>query len=112
MSISRLFLLTGFILISYFTFAQDTKNESVAQDTTLTKPDLIPAIEFTNELPDATKEIKGIQSSIIPDSILHEKKIRLDTFLLKFEKFQKTQHETDTGKAEQIRLENSTYLWN
>ena len=112
MSISRLFFLTGLILISHLAFAQDTKNESIAQDTTLIKPDLIPAIEFTNELPDATKEIKGINSVIIPDSVLHENKIRLDTFLLKFEEFQKNQLETDTGKAEQIRLENLTYLWN
>ncbi len=112
MSISKLFFFTGLILISHLTFAQDTKNESITQDTTVIKPDLIPSIEFTNELPDATKEIKSINSAIIPDSVLHENKIRLDTFLLKFEKFQKSQLETDTGKAEQIRLENLTYFWN
>ncbi|MCD6596047.1 MAG: hypothetical protein J7L04_00060, partial [Bacteroidales bacterium] len=94
MSISKLFFFTGLILISHLTFAQDTKNESITQDTTVIKPDLIPSIEFTNELPDATKEIKSINSAIIPDSVLHENKIRLDTFLLKFEKFQKSQLET------------------
>ena len=112
MSISRLLFLTGLILISHLSLAQDTKSKDTAKDTTLVKPDLIPAIDFTNELPEATKEIKNINSAIIPDSVLMEEKIRLDTFLLKFDKFQKSQLESDTGKAEQMRLENLTYLWN
>ena len=112
MSLLRLFLLSGLILISHLSFAQGSIDENISKDTTIIKPDLIPAIDFTNELPEAAKEIKSINSSIIPDSILLEKKIRLDTFLLKFAKFQKSQLETDTGKAEQMRLENLTYLWN
>ena len=111
MHISRLFFLTGLILLSYNSLAQDTKNEEVAKDTTITKPKLISASEFTNELPDATLEIKTIQNSLIPDSVLQSEKIVLDTFLLQFEKFRESQANIDTNMAESTRLENLLYFW-
>ncbi len=75
------------------------------------KIELIPVLELTSRLPDATNKIKSIEQSLITDKIIKEEIIKLDTFLLNFKQF-KQKHIHKGEELEDLNLlQNELYNW-
>ena len=112
MYVLKYILLLSWLTVTFPLFSQEdnsatepTKQEVVAN------AELIPALEITNKLPDATNRINSIRLSLITTEILNKKKDKLDTFISDFNKFKNNYSLKKANNKEQSRLQNELYNW-
>ena len=105
-------LLIGCLIINPPLFSQkkNSATETTKQESS-PKIELIPALEITNRLPDATNKINSINKSLITTELLNEGKVKLDTFLLEYKEFVKLHNLSKIKTLEQSRLQNKLYSW-
>ncbi len=104
-------LLLGWLIINTPLYSQESNATEVPQQESAPKIELIPALEITNRLPDATNKINSINKSLITTELLNEGKVKLDTFLLKYKEYVKLHNPSKIKTLEHSRLQNELYSW-
>ncbi len=115
MHLLKYILILSWLIINPSLYSQENSSSSsseppVKQELTKTIK-LIPALEITNKLPDATNKVNSIKLSLISTELLNKKKEKLDDFLSEFKDFTKRNNIAKTKNKEQGRLQNELYNW-
>jgi len=112
MHILKYILLLSWLTVNFPLFSQQDNSATEApKQEVVVKTKLIPALEITNRLPDATNRINSIKLSLITTEILNKKKDKLDTFISNFNDFKKRHRLKQANNKEQSRLQNELYNW-
>jgi len=105
-----------FILIAFLIFQTVSAQDAKQADDNKEKPvepkiKLIPTIELTSRIPDATNKIKKIKQSLISKDDLYLQKAILDTFFITLKEFEKKHKSFDKRLTDQARLQDELYQW-
>ncbi len=112
MHLLKFILFLSWLVINPSLYSQENSSSELPIKQELTKTiKLIPALEITNKLPDATNKVNSIKLSLVSTELLNKKKEKLDDFLSEFKIFTKRNNIAKTKNKEQRRLQNELYNW-